>query len=158
MGATSFTVDEVTYTLSSTLTVERARILQRFEIEFSVDTNLPGIVGLVDNIWSLKNAGKDADATHALGGLRDMFSLDGANILGKNRLRAVEICSLWFIGNNGEDPGTYDFNYQHEKCYSHWKKVDARFFFIRAVELLVSWQQSLLQPGPPESATASGEQ
>lgn len=134
--ATSFTVNGITYTQTDGLSVARARIFQRYGLEFGVDMRVQAYITGVDEVWQKLNGLAVADAIHLLGQLRD-----GLNMVGMNRLRDVEIAALFFNGP-GEDAGAYDFQAMTQKIEA-WGAVHSGFFMPRALDLLTASRGSL---------------
>jgi hypothetical protein len=146
--ATSFTVNGITYTQTDGLSVARARIFQRYSLEFGVDMRVQAFINGVDQVWQKLNALSVADGIHLLGQLRD-----GLNIVGMNRLRDVEICGLFFNAP-GEDAGAYDFQAMTAKVEA-WGAVHSGFFMPRALALLSASRGSLYPLPEAEAEKAS---
>ncbi len=130
IGCTSFTVGGTVYTRTDTLAVGRARYLQKFQVELQFDASFRGIVEGVSKARADMNAGRLLDGLTAFGNL-----VEKINIIGANRLRAAEICGL-FYNAPGEDPTGYDHAAFTEKVYTAWGAVDADFFTLTALSLL----------------------
>ena len=126
--ANSFEVNGTVYTATDGLSVARLRIFQRLEIEFGADAGLAAHIGALDQVWAALNEAKLANGIHALGLIRDNL-----NIVGKNRLKAPEICALFFNAPN-EDAGTYDFTAQTAKIAA-WGSLHGGFFTVAAPRL-----------------------
>lgn len=139
--ADSFTVSGITYTLQPDLSVDRARILQRYELEFVNDTSIRAVVEAADKTWAELNAGRIADAIYTQGKLRETL-----NTIGANRLRDVEICALFFNAP-GEDMG-FDFAAMQAKIAA-WGAVAHGFFMVRAFALLTATSTRYPLPLPP---------
>lgn len=139
--AESFTVDGTTYTLEPELTVARARMLQRFQLELAYDTSLKGIIDTVDKGWTALNANQLANGIYEFGRLRE--ALTG---VGNGRMSDVNICGLFFNAP-GEDPG-YDHSAMVEKM-KKWERVAAGFFEVAAFARLTATSARY----PPPSVT-----
>ena len=146
--ANSFEVGGVTYTATDGLSVARLRIFQRLEIEFGADAGLAAHIGALDTVWASLNEAKLATGIHALGLIRDNL-----NIVGKNRLKAPEICALFF-NKPEEDPGAYDFAAQTAKIAA-WGAVHGGFFTVRAPQLARGLWGSYGRSLESESMTSS---
>jgi hypothetical protein len=124
-NADSFTVGGITYTLEPDLSVARAKVLQRFQLELAYDTSLKGIIDLVDKGWEALNKGQLAAGIFEFGKLRE--SLNG---VGSLRMSDVNICALFFNAPD-EDAGSYNHAAMQEKI-KRWEGVAAGFFTVAA--------------------------
>lgn len=127
--ATSFTVDGVTYTMTDGLLVGRGRYLDKMVTEALYSTNM---TEHGKNLAALREAMNKVNFVEAAA-LVQRF-IDGHNMVAYNRLRAVEICGLFFNAEN-EDPSVYDFQAMQQKCYGPFAKVHRDFFFQWSLRL-----------------------
>jgi hypothetical protein len=146
--AASFTVDGVTYTATDGLSTARLKVFQRLEIEFGTDAGLVAHIQGLDAAWAALNEAKLATGIHALGLIRDNL-----NLVGKNRLKAPEICALFFCAP-GEDAGTYDYTAMCAKVAA-WGAVHGGFFTVAAPRLARSLWGSYGDSLAPESLPTS---
>ncbi|GAB3303673.1 hypothetical protein [Hymenobacter tenuis] len=154
--ADSFMVDGITYTLEPELTVARARMLQRFQLELGYDQTLASIIQTVDKGWAALNGNQLATGIYEFGRLRE--SLNG---VGEGRMSDVNICAL-FYNAPGEDLG-YNHAAMLEKMRK-WEKVAAGFFLVAAFARLTATSTryplpaaALNQPPPTTSAPLPNE-
>lgn len=146
--AQSFAVDGVTYTATDGLSVARLKVFQRLEIEFGADAGLVAHIQGLDAVWAALNEAKLATGIHALGLIRDNL-----NIVGKNRLKAPEICALFFNAP-GEDAGAYDYTAMCAKVAA-WGAVHGGFFTVSAPRLARGLWGSYGTSLSPEPLTSS---
>jgi hypothetical protein len=130
IGCASFEVNGVVYTRTESLAVGRARLLQKFQTELQFDTTYRGVLEGIAKAKADLNAGRLLDGMTAFGNL-----VEKLNLIGANRLRAVEVAGLFYNAPD-EDPTTYDHAAFTEKVYTAWGAVDADFFTLTALSLL----------------------
>ncbi|GAB2865973.1 hypothetical protein [Hymenobacter ruber] len=131
LNCDSFEAGGVTYTRTPTLALGRARLLQRFQTELQFNMGIPAVQRALVEVVADLNGLKLVDGCAKLRRL-----MDGADLLGANRMREAEIVALFYNAPD-EDPTTYDHAAITRKVDTAWGAVDADFFTRQAFAQLL---------------------
>lgn len=126
----AFVVGGVAYTRTKTLTVGRARILEKLTAELQYGCNFLDIIKAYMAAKADLNANKLADGLYKFGQFGERL-----DIVGMNRMPKAELVGL-FYNAPGEDPA--DTAGLQAKVYTAWRAVDRDFFSSQAFLLLTS--------------------
>jgi len=132
----SFVVDGVVYTRTTTLTVGRARILEKLTAELQYGCSFVDAIKAYMAAKADLNAGKLADGLFKFGQFGERL-----DIIGMNRMPKAELVGL-FYNAQGEDPA--DLSGLKDKVYTAWRAVDRDFFSSQAFQLLTSTRSHYL--------------
>jgi hypothetical protein len=142
--ADSFTVDGITYTRQDEISVSKAKVLQRLQLELAYDTSLAGIISTADKGWAALNAGRIGDGIYEFGRLRESLNAVGN---GEGRRSDINIVGLFYTYPG--EPLHYDHALFMEKIRRWEGRVASGFFEVAAFALLTS--TSRLYPSAPEA-------
>lgn len=128
--ATAFEAGGTRYTATDGLSVARLRIFDRLAQEFGSDASLRAMMEAHEAMEKAYSTLDMPQLGHLIFQRREAL-----NLTGKNRLKEVEICGLFFNAPD-EDAGAYDFTAMQAKCYGAWASVAGGFFSTAALRLL----------------------
>jgi len=127
-----FTANGTEYYIKTSLSVERFKYYEKYQINFGMGRTFDSIATLLSKAVDLANKGKGLEAWNIIVNLRDSIGKD----LDKRSHAAFYLCSL-FICTEDEDITTWD-DAMAEKKIADWNAegIDSNSFFLLAVNLV----------------------
>lgn len=138
MDATSFEANGITYHIKSSISIERFKWYEKYQLNFGFGRSFKNIIEALDKSVDLANKGKGLEAWNLIFNLRECVGKD----LEKRYHNAFYLCALFMVTDD-EDMTQWDETWAEQKIANWNKEYDPVSFFRIAANLVSGFLDDL---------------